>query len=379
MLVQFLGIRGTVPTSEDSTVCFLVDGKFLFEVPSEFVLQFTRFCKNWQNLDPKEVEALNTKYGPPAFSKIEHVFLSHLHWDHWGGLRHLIHRAQLFEIGMRDKRRENPRKKEFAKPLNVYIPEGACRGHKRRLAQLIGMPQDMLPDDAELLRLLLKMELGFEIDNFVTFHTVYENQPICIRNYEITAKKNKHKADGSLSYKIIKKKDKLNVVKAKELGVPFDSFLSRLQRAGELEFRGRILRFEDIFDRKTITVGYSGDSPADNDMLEFYSDCEVLIHDTSYLTSQPETYHLDSHASLDAVLEIAGKLNNLKILIPVHFSYRYKLKELDEALIQAANRIKTHSLLFLRTFDSIEYGDGQTRLIRMKNHVAEGPDSEAEA
>jgi ribonuclease Z len=369
VLVQFLGIRGTVPTSEDSTVCFLVDGKFLFDIPSEFVLQFTRFCKNWQNLDPNSIADINSKYGSPGFSKIEHVFLTHLHWDHWGGLRHLIHRAQLFENEMRDKRRERPKKREFAKPLRIYVPEGACRPHKKRLAQLVNMPIGMLPDDAELLRLLLKMELGLDIDHFVTLYTVYENQPIYFRNYEIIGKKNKHLSSGSFSYKVIKKKDKLNVPKAKKLGIPFNHFLSRLQREGKVEFRGKIVKFDEIFDRKTITLGYSGDSPADDDMIGFYSDCDILIHDSSYLTAKADIYHLESHASLDALVEIVAKLPDLELLVPVHFSYRYKLDEIEDYMVLAAKEIGKCKLLLLRTFDSLEYGENKTRLIRIIDDV----------
>ncbi|MHA1448558.1 MAG: MBL fold metallo-hydrolase [Candidatus Hodarchaeales archaeon] len=325
MLIHFLGIRGTVPTAEDSTVCFLVDNKFLFDISPEFVFQFTRFCKYWGDLEPEKTASINSKYGPPSFSKIEYVFLSHLHWDHWGGLRHLIHRAILMEAEMRDRRKENPKKKEFAKPLRIFVPEGACKGHRKRLALLLQMPVNMLPDDAELLKMLLRMELGLEIDNYLQFQTVHVDKPIKIKHYEIIAAKNKHLQNGSFSYKIISKSDKLDVEKAKEMGVPFNSILSRLQRNGEVMFNGRVLKFEDIFNRKTITLGYSGDSPVD------YSDCDVIIHDSSYLTSDSDSYHLDSHASLDELVKIADQLESLKILIPVHFSYRFKKTEIKQA------------------------------------------------
>ena len=78
------------------------------------------------------------------------------------------------------------------------------------------MPLNMLPDDAELLELLLRMELGLSIENYLTFHTLREHETIKVRNYEIKAVKNKHMPDGSFSYKIMTKSDKLKVEKAKE-------------------------------------------------------------------------------------------------------------------------------------------------------------------
>ena len=38
-----IGSRGTVPTSEDATVSFLVDNKLLFECPSEIVQAFQSY------------------------------------------------------------------------------------------------------------------------------------------------------------------------------------------------------------------------------------------------------------------------------------------------------------------------------------------------
>ncbi len=46
MIVGMIGSRGTVPTSEDATVSFLVDNKLLFECPSEIVQAFQRYQEN---------------------------------------------------------------------------------------------------------------------------------------------------------------------------------------------------------------------------------------------------------------------------------------------------------------------------------------------
>ncbi|MHA1941481.1 MAG: hypothetical protein ACW97P_07115 [Candidatus Hodarchaeales archaeon] len=81
MIIGVIGSRGTVPTSTDATVSFLIDNRFLFECPSEIVQSFQRFQDNWTSSNEQmrsEVEAL----GRPSFGKITHIILSHLHFDH---------------------------------------------------------------------------------------------------------------------------------------------------------------------------------------------------------------------------------------------------------------------------------------------------------
>ena len=39
-------------------------------------------------------------------NRINHIFISHLHLDHWGGLRHLLTRAIMFERDMRIEKKK---------------------------------------------------------------------------------------------------------------------------------------------------------------------------------------------------------------------------------------------------------------------------------
>ena len=108
LIIGMIGSRGTVPTAKDSTVSFLVDNKLLFECPSEIVQAFQRFQEEWTISLDSSTSGEITALGSPSLGKISHIILSHLHYDHWGGILHVLHRIMLFEREKRETGRRSP-------------------------------------------------------------------------------------------------------------------------------------------------------------------------------------------------------------------------------------------------------------------------------
>ncbi len=114
MLVYFLGTRGTVPTSGQGTMSICVDNKFLFDICPEFVHSMTKLVDRWKRTTNTDLQRIQSLYGKPSFSSIDHIFISHFHLDHWGGLRHLLTRAIMFELDMRVEKKI---------PIHIYVPK----------------------------------------------------------------------------------------------------------------------------------------------------------------------------------------------------------------------------------------------------------------
>jgi len=322
MIIGLIGSRGTIPTAEIATVSFLVDNRFLFECPSEIVQAFHKFQQSWMELPNLSSNPRLLALGKPTFGKISHIILSHLHFDHWGGLAHIIHRIMLLE-----------KEKRTTEPLIVIIPKDSTVPFQMRMKKIFTNSNEfMLPDDEFFYR-LLTIEVGEPVRTIVQIKVINNGEKIPLDSgYSLSAQKNNHFAFGSFSYKLEFKVTKLKVDKAKKLGIPFNRTLKQIEKSkddlkiGSLE----ISRSDIFFDNKTILC-YSGDTHVDSKLFGFFSDCQILIHESTYLT-QEEGYHLDSHSDIKSLIEEANKLSDLKALVPIHFSIRYTELEISDCL-----------------------------------------------
>ena len=319
MLINFIGTRGTHPSSGQGTMSFLVDNKIVFDICPEFVMSYTKFVESWNRNTSEMVKHFQNLYGSPGFAKIEHIFISHLHYDHWGGLRHLLIWSQMFEGAFREQ-----------KPIHVYIPKKNLELFQLRLKDLFQLPEKQYFEETEFFLRYLMVEIDVSIAKFVRIHALEHTDIIKIGRYEIQSFENKH-FRGSLSYKIQLTKYTLNEMKLDLFAIPKGPLLGKLQKEGTIEFQGKIITVEQVFNIKKTILGYSGDTQIDLELLNWFSDCTHLIHETTYV-EEGETYHTDSHASLIELLPNLVGIKNLKVFLPVHFSQRYSWEEVEEKL-----------------------------------------------
>ena len=328
MIIGVIGSRGTVPTANNATTSFLVDNKFLFECPSEIVQAFHKFQKNWNEVvgrsDNTELEAL----GRPTFGKISHIILSHLHFDHWGGLPHILHRIVLLE-----------REKRGLDPLNLIIPRGSTIPLQVRMNHVFSLDDTNfpLPDDEFLFR-FLAIEVGTIINQLLRIIVIEAGESINPDSgYILSCEHNSHLPQGSVAYKMTFNKVKLNVNKARQLDVPFNSTLKQIESNNEpVIIKGRSIQRSDIFNDINVVLGYSGDTALNPRILDFFSDCNVIIHESTYLAPH-ESYHLDLHTDLQSLVEALEDFDNLFLLLPIHFSIRHNSKEIKQAIDSIKN------------------------------------------
>lgn len=332
MLINFIGSRGTHPSSGQGTMSFIVDNKIVFDICPEFVISYTKFVECWnktlreKNVDSKSIMALQNLYGTPNFSKLEHIFLTHLHYDHWGGLRHFLIWSQMFESSFREDR-----------PLHIYIPKKNIELFQHRFRELFDYRDKDIMEEEEFFVKYLLIEIDTSLVKFIRVHAIEHGNKVQIGKYEIEAFENKH-FRGSISYKLSTTKFKLREEQLKVFQLEKGPILGKLQRESEIRIENQIIRVEDIFSIKKTTLGYSGDTIVDPELLQWFKECTHLVHESTYLT-EGGLYHTDSHASLDKLIPFIKRFQSLKCFLPVHFSGRYTWEEVQLELSKMTQEI----------------------------------------
>ncbi|HKZ40785.1 MAG TPA: MBL fold metallo-hydrolase, partial [Candidatus Hodarchaeales archaeon] len=252
----------------------------------------------------------------------DHIFLSHLHLDHWGGLRHLLTRALMFDWDFRVTQR---------RPIHVYVPKNSTSILVERARQKFGLDLNGSNNSAEFLKDWLEVDLGEGIGQLTEFHEVDPNQsPLLIDDYEISARFNRH-IQGSVGYKVQHSAYKLNEEARTNLGIPKGYLLGRIQRNGREEYRGRVYTRDELFNRTRIGFGYSGDTPFDPDFIRWFSDVRLLVHESTYLEHDP-SHHTDVHTVITDLIEEIANLADLKVFLPAHISQRYKWEDVERQI-----------------------------------------------
>ncbi len=323
MIIGLIGSRGTVPTSRTATVSFIVDNRFLFECPSEIIQAFDHFQKKWIEKSSFSNDSEIMTLGKPTLGRIKYIILSHLHFDHWGGLAHIMHRIMLLEKEMRQN-----------DPLKLIIPQFSTIPFQIRLNQtfLGSILSNPLTDDEFLYR-FLSIEVGPSIKDVLKIIVLKSGEILTLdEDYTLTGIKNNHLELGSFSYKLQFKKTKLDIKKAKTLGIPFNKTLKKIEKSLKPIKVGKlnVSRNQIFFDIIT-TLCYSGDTQLDPNLFTFFNDCHILLHEATYLTPE-ENFHLESHSDVQSLVKEVEKISDLKAFVPIHFSIRYKEEEISQFL-----------------------------------------------
>ncbi|NJE46231.1 ribonuclease Z [Thermococcus sp. GR7] len=220
--------------------------------------------------------------------KVEKIFITHFHGDHYLGLAALIQTMNLWN-------RE--------KPLHIYGPKYTFRFIQNFLNSGFFRP-------------------GFDIH----VHEIGEVR-LKFGDYEIWSFKVEHGIP-ALGY-VFKEKDKRGKFlpeKLAEYGLSEGPILGKLEKRGQIEWNGRIIRLEDVTGprRKGVKVVYTGDTePCERTRL-FAENADLLIHEATYL--RPEDRGDSYHTTVGEACEIAKKAK-VKLLALFHRAFRYTYDE----------------------------------------------------
>ncbi len=231
------------------------------------------------------------------FMRINEIFVSHWHADHYAGL------LGLFETMNLEGRK---------KPLKIFAPEA----------------EKFVP---------MLLELGYAAKNFPiiprdvefegsTIETLLENE-----EFAIQAIPARHGIP-AVSYAFAEKdRIKIDRAKAKHFGLPEKGPVFRkIKEEGKIDFKGKEISLEDIAKvERGKKIVYSGDTMASRNMVKLAENADLLIHDSTFFSDLKEGY---KHASFDEVIKIAEEAKAKEVIL-THISRRYQdLKELSEKI-----------------------------------------------
>ena len=227
-----------------------------------------------------------------GFSKINHIFISHLHGDHFYGLVGL-----LATYGILSREKE----------IHIYGPKGIKEVTLLQLkisqshAQYAIIFHELTSKESELI---------FE-DDKVTVRTIPLNHRVYTNGYLFTEKEKPRKLNmlNISGYQEIDKADYLNIKAGKDVELS----------TGEIVKNSELT----IAPPKTKSYAFCSDTSYKPNIIPIIKNADVLYHETTFLADREDLAIKTQHSTSLQAAQIA-KDANVKKLIIGHYSSRYK-------------------------------------------------------
>jgi ribonuclease Z len=225
-------------------------------------------------------------------SKISHIFISHLHGDHYFGLVGLINSFGLLS---------------HLQDLHLYEPSPL---------------QEIIEWQLKVASTTLPYKLFF--------HTINKEELLVDEErFSVKCFPTNHRIECyGFSFHEKKNPRKLNPDKAKEYGVPI-SFYDRLKNGEDyIQENGTLIKNEWVTEDAPTgkTYAFCADTKYDESIIPHIQDADLIYHETTYLDALRERAADRFHTTTRQAAEIAKKANVKKLLIG-HFSSKYDTLE----------------------------------------------------
>ncbi len=267
--VVFLGTSGTIPSVERN--------------PSAIFIQFGQYRVLLDCGEGTQRQMMIAKTG----FKLNAIFITHLHTDHFIGLFSLLETMSL-----------NDREEK----LTIYSP------------------------NPEFLKAIFD---AFGYDNLsfpVEVRELKDGESVRFGNFRIMAFETDHIVK-SYGYALIEdeRRGKFNRKKAEELGLKPGPIYSKLARGESVVVDGKVITPEMILGepRPGRKVVYTGDTRPCKRVVEVAKNADLLIHDSSFTSDLQDWAVETKHSTAKEAAKVA-KEANVKKLVLTHISARYK-------------------------------------------------------
>jgi ribonuclease Z len=222
-------------------------------------------------------------------SKISHIFISHLHGDHYFGLPGLLTSLGLLNHG---------------KDIHLYGPP--------------------------LLESILNLQLKASSTTLpypLHFHALGEDGTIAdTEHFLVSCFRVRHGID-CWGFRFDQKKKPRSVIaeRAHAYGIPFSYFPQLQEGSDYLHPKGTVVPNEEVTRPASspVSYAYSADTLFEPALAEKFKDADLLYHETTYLKSQEEKAKERMHSTSEQAACMA-KLAKVKKLIIGHFSSKYE-------------------------------------------------------
>ncbi|MEK6958244.1 MAG: ribonuclease Z [archaeon] len=294
--IVFLGTSASTPTKERNLSSIAI-----------------RFEGEWLLFDAPEGTQRQMMKAGVSYLKINKIFISHFHADHFLGLAGLL---ATMNIHARDW------------PLTIYGPKGV----EKKVAHSLEMAM---------------LKPLFEVKCIEAKKGVIVQE----EKYSIEAFPLKHEIE-CFGYAFMEKdkKGEFNRQKAIELGIPIGPLFSELQNGKSVRINGKTIKPEEVMDsskgRKGKKISMVFDTLPSTIYHKAIQDSDILIHESSFLEERKDRAEETMHSTaLDAAL--AAKKTGCKKLVLFHLSARHKETEKfeNEARKEFGNSVAATDLM----------------------------------
>ena len=303
--IVFLGNCASAPTSLRNLTSVLINYNgqgYLFDCPEN----------TQQQIMKSKLSAM----------KINDIFITHMHGDHYFGLFGLLSSFKL-----------NNRTNE----INIYVP----KGEKKNLEHLINLT--IFDKHKPEYKITIKeVEKG----------KIFENQEIVIETLPL---EHSIKTNGYI-FKIKDKIGKFNKEKALKLKIPEGPLFAKLQQGKSIKINGKIIKPEQVMDYKFKKLGkkiaYLTDTAVLKKISKILEGTDLLIHESTFFKEDAEKARLVKHTVAQDLL-VFSKKAKIKQLYLTHISGKYT--DLEEREKQLQKQFK--NLKIAKNLEEIEIED----------------------
>lgn len=303
--IVFLGNSASAPTSLRNLTSVLINYNgqgYLFDCPENTQQQIMK--------------------SKQSAMKINDIFITHMHGDHYFGLFGLLSSFKL-----------NNRTTE----LNIYVP----KGEKKSLEMLIK------------LTIFDKHKPEYKINiKEIEKGKIFENQEIII---ETVLLDHNIKTNGYI-FKIKDKIGKFNKAKALKLKIPEGPLFAELQKGKSIKINGKTIKPEQVMDYKFKKIGkkiaYFCDTLVLKKIPKEIMNTDILIHESTFFEEDREKAKIVKHTVAEDLLSFSKKAK-IKQLYLVHISGKYT--DLEDREKQLHKKFK--NLKIAENLEEIEIED----------------------
>lgn len=248
-------------------------------------------------LDCGEGTQIQLRKSKISFQKIDHIFISHLHGDHYLGLVGLVSSFHL--LGR-------------TKELNIYAPKGL----KEIVVSQLNASDTYLNYYINFIELeSKKSELIFE-DKIIEVSTIPLKHRIYCNGFLIKEKQRERKLSKDL---------------IEEYKIPVE-VMPKLKRGEDwIKEDGTVIRNEEVTINplKIRSYAFCTDTKYTESILPLIKDVSLLYHESTFLSDMQDRAKKTCHSTAADAANIA-KMANVKKLILGHYSARYSsIKDLE--------------------------------------------------
>lgn len=302
--LTILGCGGAIPTLErkpTSQYLNIQDRHFLIDCGEGTQIQLRKFkCK---------------------FSKIDHIFISHLHGDHFLGIFGYLSSLNL--LGRKND-------------IHIYAPEN--------LNNLLEVHNSVSGKN-------FNFNIVFHPLNFSKLKRIYNDKIMEVFSFPV-----KHSVptcgflfkEKSTDRRMIKEK-------IKELDLNIES-IKKFKNSENCEVNGVLIDYNDVTTQgnQPRTYAYCADSQYDENIISYLENVDLIYHESTFLESKMDKAIKTKHSTAKQAATIALKANAKQLIIG-HFSARYDNS--DQFLEEA-------KVVFNQTINAY---DGYTHQIKIEN------------